>query len=98
MSTDTTTMAIISAVGGTGVTVGGAMWAYVKSLHTSTVRELHAQNVKLERRTTECEEDRKQLHGRLNSQSEKIAGISQQLGRLEGKLDRSIHKDTEGQK
>jgi septal ring factor EnvC (AmiA/AmiB activator) len=79
-------MIIISAVGTTGVTVGGIMWKSIRALHNSTVKELKAQNAKLETRTTECEEDRKQLHGRLNDQSERITKISQQLGRLEGKL------------
>jgi len=88
MSVDVTTMAIITAVGGTGVTVGGALLKYVRSLHTATVGQLQKQNDKLEKRTTECEEDRKALHGRLNDQSERISGISQQLGRLEGKLTR----------
>jgi len=86
MSVDATTMIIISAVGTTGVTVGGIMWKSIRALHNSTVKELKAQNAKLETRTTECEEDRKQLHGRLNDQSERITKISQQLGRLEGKL------------
>jgi hypothetical protein len=88
MSVDVTTMAIITAVGGTSVTVGGALLKYVRSLHTATVGQLQKQNDKLEKRTTECEEDRKALHGRLNDQSERISGISQQLGRLEGKLTR----------
>jgi hypothetical protein len=88
MPVDATTMAIITAVGGTGVTVGGALLKYVRSLHNSTVAQLQKQNDKLERRTSECEEDRKTLHGRLNDQSERITNISQQLGRLEGKLTR----------
>jgi septal ring factor EnvC (AmiA/AmiB activator) len=88
MSVDPTTMAIITAVGGTGVTVGGALLKYVRLLHTSTVKQLQTQNDKLERRTAECEEDRKTLHGRLNDQSEKITAISQQLGRLEGRLSK----------
>lgn len=86
MSVDATTMVIISAVGTTGVTVGGIMWKSIRSLYNATVKELKAQNAKLETRTTECEEDRKNLHGRLNDQSERITVISQQLGRLEGKL------------
>lgn len=88
MAVDATTMAIITAVGGTGVTVGGALLKYVRSLHNSTVAQLQKQNDKLESRTSECEEDRKTLHGRLNDQSERITNISQQLGRLEGKLTR----------
>lgn len=88
MAVDATTMAIITAVGGTVVTVGGALLKYVRSLHNSTVAQLQKQNDKLERRTSECEEDRKTLHGRLNDQSERITNISQQLGRLEGKLTR----------
>jgi len=79
-------MAIISAVGGTGVTVGAGLWKCVRALHTSTVKELKDHNVKLEKRAAECEEDRKQLHGRLDEQSERITEISKQLGRLEGKI------------
>ena len=86
MSVDPTTMVIISAVGGTGVTVGAGLLKYVRALHTSTVKELKDHNIKLEKRTAECEEDRKQLHGRLNEQSERITEISKQLGRLEGKI------------
>ena len=86
MAVDPTTMAIISAVGGTGVTVGAGLLKYVRALHASTVKELKDHNSKLERRTDECEEDRKQLHGRLNEQSERITEISKQLGRLEGKI------------
>lgn len=86
MAVDPTTMAIISAVGGTVVTVGAGLLKYVRALHTSTVKELKEHNTKLERRTAECEEDRKQLHGRLNEQSERITEISKQLGRLEGKI------------
>jgi hypothetical protein len=88
MTIDATTMAIISAVGTTGVTVGGVMWKSIRALHNATVKELKAQNAKLETRTTECEEDRKNLHGRLNDQSERITNISQQLGRLEGRMAR----------
>ena len=88
MSVDPTTMAIITAVGGTGVTVGGVMWRSIKTLHNATVKELKAQNGRLEQRTTECEEDRKALHGRLNDQAERITCISKQLGRLEGQLKR----------
>jgi septal ring factor EnvC (AmiA/AmiB activator) len=88
MTIDATTMAIISAVGTTGVTVGGVMWKSIRALHNATVKELKAQNAKLETRTTECEEDRKNLHGRLNDQSERITNISQQLGRLEGRMTR----------
>jgi hypothetical protein len=87
MSVDATTMVIISAVGTTGVTVGGVMWKSIRALHNATVKELKAQNAKLETRTSECEEDRKALHGRLNEQSERITNISQTLGRLEGRLD-----------
>lgn len=86
MSVDPTTMVIISAVGGTGVTVGAGLLKYVRALHTNTVKELKDHNIKLEKRTAECEEDRKQLHGRLNEQSERITEISKQLGRLEGKI------------
>jgi chaperonin cofactor prefoldin len=87
MSVDATTMVIITAVGGTGVTVGGALLKYVRALHNNTVTQLQKQNDKLEKRTSECEEDRKALHGRLNEQSERITNISQTLGRLEGRLD-----------
>lgn len=92
MAVDPTTMAIISAVGGTGVTVGAGLLKYVRALHTSTVKELKEHNSKLERRTNECEEDRKHLHGRLNEQSERITEISKQLGRLEGKIGSIEHK------
>jgi hypothetical protein len=92
MSVDPTTMVIISAVGGTGVTVGAGLLKYVRALHNSTVKELKDHNIKLERRTSECEEDRKQLHGRLNEQSERITAISKQLGRLEGKIDSTVVK------
>jgi len=88
MSTDASTMIIISAVGTSVAAAGGVMWGSIRSLHNTTVRELKAQNAKLETRTTECEEDRRNLHGRLNDQSERITNISQQLGRLEGKLTR----------
>lgn len=81
-------MAIITAVGGTGVGLGTALLKYIRSLHTTTVRKLELQNEHLQARTSECEEDRKALHGRLNEQSERITGISQQLGRLEGRLTR----------
>lgn len=87
MSVDSPTMIIISAVGTTGITIGGGMWAYVKSLHTATVKELRNQNARLEHRTEICEEDRAILHGRINDQSERITGISQKLGRLEGRLE-----------
>ena len=69
------------------MTVGGVMWKSIRALHNATVKELKAQNAKLETRTSECEEDRKALHGRLNEQSERITNISQTLGRLEGRLD-----------
>lgn len=85
---DGTTMGIISAVGTTGATIGGAMWAYMKALHKTTLKQLNDQNNKLEQRTVECEEDRKALHGRLNAQSERITDISKALGRMEGKLER----------
>ena len=88
MSVDPTTLTIITAVGSTGATIGAVMWQSIRALHHSTVRELKAQNSKLEQRTTECEEDRKTLHGRLNDQSERITTISKQLGRLEGQLKR----------
>jgi len=68
------------------VTVGAGLLKYVRALHTSTVKELKEHNTKLELRTAECEEDRNQLHGRLNEQSERITEISKQLGRLEGKI------------
>lgn len=92
MAVDPTTMAIITAVGTTGATVGGGLWAYVKTLHTTTVKELRDQNIKLEQRTAECEDDRTALHGRLNDQAERITKISQSLGRLEGKFEH-IAKD-----
>ena len=85
MAVDLTTLTIITTVGSTGATVGAVMWQSIKALHNSTVKELKAQNAKLEHRAQECEEDRKELHGRLNDQSERITGISMQLGRLEGK-------------
>ena len=81
---DGQTMAIITAVGGTCAALG----KYIKSLHTTTVRKLEKQNEQLQSRASECEEDRKNLHGRLNDQSERITSISQKLGRLEGRLTR----------
>jgi uncharacterized protein HemX len=92
MAVDQTTMTIITAVGGTGLTIGGALWAHVKSQQCSIVKELKRQNEKLEARASECEEDRINLHGRLNDQSERITGISQILGRLEGRMEH-IAKD-----
>lgn len=87
MSVDASTMVILSAVGGTAVTLGGAVMAYVRTLHTNTVKELRQQNTKLERRTSECEEDRKALHGRLNHQSERITGISVNLASVKAILE-----------
>lgn len=88
---DGTTLSIISAIGTTGVTVGGGLWAYIKTLHHNTVKELKETNIKLETRTTACEEDRKELHGRINAQSERITDISKKLGKLEGKLENGKH-------
>lgn len=87
MSADASTMVILSAVGGTVVTAGGAVMAYVRTLHTRTVKELRSQNNKLERRTAECEEDRKALHGRLNHQSERITDISINLASVKAILE-----------
>ena len=92
MSTDVSTMIIISAVGTSVAAAGGVMWGSIRSLHNSTVKELKAHNSKLEARTTECEEDRKNLHGRLNDQSERITTISQQMGRLEGRFEHDENK------
>ena len=86
MSLDSTDMIVLSAVGSTGLAIGGGLWTYVKALHTSKVQELHKQIEKLEVRSNDCEEDRKQLHNRLNDQSERITKISVSLGRLEGKM------------
>lgn len=83
---DGQTMIIISSVGIAGSTVGGILWGAVMKLHKSTVSALNAQNKTLAKRTEECEEDRKLLHGRLNDQGEKINEMNLKLGRLEGRL------------
>lgn len=85
---DTETMTIITAVGAAGAGAAGALWKSVIGLHTTTVDALNEQNRKLEKRTEDCEEDRKLLHGRINEQAERVTEISQQLGRLEGKLEK----------
>ena len=54
MTIDATTLAIVSAVGSTGVAVGGGLWAYIKTLHNSTVKELKAHNHLLHKRLEGC--------------------------------------------
>jgi hypothetical protein len=85
---DPQTMTIISAVGAAGAGVAGALWRSVVKLHTTTVDSLNEQNRKLEKRTEDCEEDRKLLHGRINEQGDRLTEISQQLGRLEGRFEK----------
>jgi hypothetical protein len=87
VAVDSSTMVILSAVGVAGAAAGGYMWRGLNALHLSTVGALKAQNIQLERRTTECEEDRKLLHGRLNEQGERITQLSLMIGRLEGHVE-----------
>jgi chromosome segregation ATPase len=86
VSVDSSTMVIITAVGTAGATAGGILWRALVRLNRSTITALNRQNQRLERRTKECEEDRKLLHGRLNEQGERITKLSEKIGRLEGQI------------
>jgi hypothetical protein len=95
VSVDSNTMIILTAVGAAGVTAGGKLWKALRDLYVKYVASLKAQNVQLEKRTSECEEDRKLLHGRLNDQGERITELSGKIGRLEGQIGR--HRSGESQ-
>lgn len=84
--TDGDTMKIVTGVGAAGAAAGTAMWAALKSSHNRNIKMLCDAHEQTLQRAEECEEDRKLLHGRINEQSERITQISQQLGRLEGRI------------
>jgi hypothetical protein len=88
MSVDSKTMVIITAVGGAGVAAGRLLWSAVTLSHRKNIGMLEQQAEDLKRRTSECEEDRKLLHGRLNDQGERITQLSLKIGRLEGQMRR----------
>ena len=89
MAFDSTTMAVISTIVTMIGATGGGILTYVKSLHSTTVEELRSHNARLDRRAEECEADRKELHHRINEQSERITSISSQLANLKGKFERN---------
>lgn len=87
MELNATTMSVISTILAMIGATGGGILTYVKSLHNTTVKELRGHNQRLDKRAEACEQDRKELHGRLNEQSERITNISMQLGKLQGKFE-----------
>lgn len=89
MPLDATTMTIVSTIVTMIGATGGGILTYVKTLHNNTVQELRSHNVRLDKRAEECEADRKELHHRINEQSERITSISSQLANLKGKFERN---------
>lgn len=87
MTIDAATLSILTAVGSTGIAVGGGLWTYVKLLHSNVLKGHNEQIDHLLKRSEDCEEDRRTLHGRINNQSERITEISMKLGRMQGQID-----------
>ena len=75
-------MTILSAVGGAGATAVGATWAAMRGAYKGELKTLRE-------RVDDCEQDRTGLHAQVDKNAKEITLLSQQLGRLEGRMERN---------
>ena len=85
----------IVGLGGTCITMGGAIWAYIKSQHKGLILRMDNQANRLEQKLDKCEErhlDRDQQTFDLAEKVGRLSGVNEVVDRLERVVKDALHE------